>query len=97
MYSVLLHGKQQAKNKPLQMWHLITNHTPMLAFLPPIETTLVSVAPCRLKENEKRAKVLQGEKEFYSSQAQALQQSLTQLTADKQHTEEELKVNTNDP
>ncbi|CAM4643045.1 hypothetical protein PO909_012098 [Leuciscus waleckii] len=46
----------------------------------------------RLKENEKRAKVLQEEREFYSSQAQALQQSLTQLTADKQHTEEELKA-----
>ncbi|XP_067311076.1 pleckstrin homology domain-containing family D member 1 isoform X2 [Pseudorasbora parva] len=46
----------------------------------------------RLKENEKRAKVLQEEREFYSSQAQTLQQSLTQLTADKQHTEEELKA-----
>ncbi|XP_050988727.1 pleckstrin homology domain-containing family D member 1 isoform X1 [Labeo rohita] len=46
----------------------------------------------RLKENEKRAKVLQEEREFYSSQAQALQQSLTQLTTDKQHTEEELKA-----
>ncbi|XP_016148091.1 pleckstrin homology domain-containing family D member 1-like [Sinocyclocheilus grahami] len=46
----------------------------------------------RLKENEKRAKVLQEEREFYSSQAQALQQSLTQLTVDKQHTEEELKA-----
>ncbi len=55
---------------------------------------LLSVAPCRLKENEKRAKVLQEERELYSSQAQALQQSLTQLTADKQHTEEELKVKT---
>uniref|UniRef100_A0A8C1KR27 Pleckstrin homology domain containing, family D (with coiled-coil domains) member 1 n=1 Tax=Cyprinus carpio TaxID=7962 RepID=A0A8C1KR27_CYPCA len=53
---------------------------------------LLSVASCRLKENEKRAKVLQEEREFYSSQAQALQQSLTQLTADKQHTEEELKA-----
>uniref|UniRef100_A0A8C2E311 Pleckstrin homology and coiled-coil domain containing D1 n=1 Tax=Cyprinus carpio TaxID=7962 RepID=A0A8C2E311_CYPCA len=53
---------------------------------------LLSVAPYRLKENEKRAKVLQEEREFYSSQAQALQQSLTQLTADKQHTEEELKA-----
>uniref|UniRef100_A0A8C1BG56 Pleckstrin homology domain containing, family D (with coiled-coil domains) member 1 n=1 Tax=Cyprinus carpio carpio TaxID=630221 RepID=A0A8C1BG56_CYPCA len=53
---------------------------------------LLSVAPCRLKENETRAKVLQEEREFYSSQAQALQQSLTQLTADKQHTEEELKA-----
>uniref|UniRef100_A0A671SCB7 Pleckstrin homology domain-containing family D member 1-like n=1 Tax=Sinocyclocheilus anshuiensis TaxID=1608454 RepID=A0A671SCB7_9TELE len=46
----------------------------------------------RLEENEKGAKVLQEEREFYSSQAQALQQSLTQLTADKQHTEEELKA-----
>ncbi|KTF81043.1 hypothetical protein cypCar_00043394 [Cyprinus carpio] len=51
----------------------------------------------RLKENETRAKVLQEEREFYSSQAQALQQSLTQLTADKQHTEEELKVQTKVP
>ncbi|XP_065144768.1 pleckstrin homology domain-containing family D member 1 [Paramisgurnus dabryanus] len=46
----------------------------------------------RLKENELRAKILQDEREFYSSQACALQQSLTQLTTDKQHTEEELKV-----
>nr|XP_055027649.1 pleckstrin homology domain-containing family D member 1 isoform X1 [Misgurnus anguillicaudatus] len=46
----------------------------------------------RLKENELRAKILQDEREFYSSQAGALQQSLTQLTTDKQHTEEELKA-----
>ncbi|XP_052001936.1 pleckstrin homology domain-containing family D member 1-like [Xyrauchen texanus] len=46
----------------------------------------------RLKENELRAKVLQEEREFYSSQANTLQQSLTQLTTDKQHTEEELKA-----
>ncbi|XP_030643235.1 pleckstrin homology domain-containing family D member 1 [Chanos chanos] len=46
----------------------------------------------RLKENEQRARVLQEEREFYSAQAQALQQSLTQLTADKQQTEAELKT-----
>ncbi|XP_057200223.1 pleckstrin homology domain-containing family D member 1 isoform X1 [Triplophysa rosa] len=46
----------------------------------------------RLKENELRANVLQQETEFYSSQAHTLQQSLIQLTADKQHTEEELKA-----
>ncbi|TRY57882.1 hypothetical protein DNTS_014400 [Danionella cerebrum] len=46
----------------------------------------------RLRENEQHARVLQEEREFYSSQAQALQQSLTQLTVDKQHTEEELKA-----
>lgn len=86
------------------MWPLITNYTPLLSFLPPsvygyepVSKTFFSVAPCRLKENEKRAKVLQEEREFYSSQAQTLQQSLTQLTADKQHTEEELKVKTNMP
>lgn len=46
----------------------------------------------RLKENEQRAKVLQQEREFYSSQARTLQQSLSQLTMDKQQTEAELKV-----
>ncbi|XP_019133369.2 pleckstrin homology domain-containing family D member 1 [Larimichthys crocea] len=45
-----------------------------------------------LKENEQRAKVLQQEREYYSSQARTLQQSLSQLTADKQQTEAELKV-----
>uniref|UniRef100_A0A8B9RIN7 Pleckstrin homology domain containing, family D (with coiled-coil domains) member 1 n=1 Tax=Astyanax mexicanus TaxID=7994 RepID=A0A8B9RIN7_ASTMX len=46
----------------------------------------------RLKENEQRALVLQEEREFYSSQARTLQQSLSQLTVDKQQTEAELKV-----
>uniref|UniRef100_A0A8C9R7I9 Pleckstrin homology and coiled-coil domain containing D1 n=1 Tax=Scleropages formosus TaxID=113540 RepID=A0A8C9R7I9_SCLFO len=46
----------------------------------------------RLKENEQRARVLQEEREFYCSQAKALQQSLEELTADKQQTEAELKA-----
>ncbi|XP_069567636.1 pleckstrin homology domain-containing family D member 1 [Brachyistius frenatus] len=46
----------------------------------------------KLRENEQRAKVLQQEREFYSSHARTLQQSLSQLTADKQQTEAELKV-----
>ncbi|XP_041928203.1 pleckstrin homology domain-containing family D member 1 isoform X2 [Alosa sapidissima] len=46
----------------------------------------------RLKENEQRASVLQEESEYYSTQARTLQQSLAQLTADKQQTEAELKV-----
>ncbi|XP_041667783.1 pleckstrin homology domain-containing family D member 1 [Cheilinus undulatus] len=46
----------------------------------------------KLMENEQRAKVLQQEREFYSSQARTLQQSLSQLTADKQQTEAELKA-----
>lgn len=50
----------------------------------------------RLRENEQRAKVLQQEREYYSSQARTLQQSLSQLTADKQQTEAELKVTQHD-
>ncbi|XP_042357275.1 pleckstrin homology domain-containing family D member 1 [Plectropomus leopardus] len=46
----------------------------------------------KLRENEERAKILQQEREFYSSQARALQQSLSQLTVDKQQTEAELKA-----
>uniref|UniRef100_A0A3Q2CG89 Pleckstrin homology domain containing, family D (with coiled-coil domains) member 1 n=1 Tax=Cyprinodon variegatus TaxID=28743 RepID=A0A3Q2CG89_CYPVA len=46
----------------------------------------------RLHENEQRSKLLQQEKEYYSTQAQTLQQSLSQLTADKQQTEAELKA-----
>ncbi|XP_056151426.1 pleckstrin homology domain-containing family D member 1 [Lampris incognitus] len=46
----------------------------------------------KLQEKEQRAKVLQEEREFYSSQARTLQQSLTQLTVDKQQTEAELKA-----
>ncbi|XP_028994686.1 pleckstrin homology domain-containing family D member 1 [Betta splendens] len=46
----------------------------------------------KLRENEQRAKVLQQEREYYSSQARTLQQSLSQLTVDKQQTEAELKA-----
>uniref|UniRef100_A0A8C6KXC7 Pleckstrin homology and coiled-coil domain containing D1 n=1 Tax=Nothobranchius furzeri TaxID=105023 RepID=A0A8C6KXC7_NOTFU len=46
----------------------------------------------KLQENEQRAKGLQQEREFYSTQAQTLQQSLSQLTVDKQQTEAELKA-----
>ncbi|XP_049596782.1 pleckstrin homology domain-containing family D member 1 [Syngnathus scovelli] len=46
----------------------------------------------KLRENQQRADVLQKEREFYSSQANTLQQSLTQLTADKQQTEAELRA-----
>lgn len=46
----------------------------------------------RLKDNEQMAKVLQEEREFYWSQAQTLQQSLTQLSVDKRQTEAELQV-----
>ncbi|XP_036398882.1 pleckstrin homology domain-containing family D member 1 [Megalops cyprinoides] len=46
----------------------------------------------RLKENEQRARVLQEEREFYSSQARTLQRSLAELTANKEQTEAELKA-----
>uniref|UniRef100_A0A8P4G7T4 Pleckstrin homology domain containing, family D (with coiled-coil domains) member 1 n=1 Tax=Dicentrarchus labrax TaxID=13489 RepID=A0A8P4G7T4_DICLA len=46
----------------------------------------------KLMEKEKRATVLQQEREYYSSQARTLQQSLSQLTADKRQTEAELKA-----
>ncbi|KAM4540914.1 pleckstrin homology domain-containing family D member 1 [Fundulus diaphanus] len=46
----------------------------------------------QLLENEQRSKLLQQEKEYYSTQAQTLQQSLSQLTVDKQQTEAELKA-----
>ncbi|XP_029316310.1 LOW QUALITY PROTEIN: pleckstrin homology domain-containing family D member 1 [Cottoperca gobio] len=46
----------------------------------------------KLRDNEQRAQILQQEREYYSSQAQALQQSLSQLTVDKQQTEAELKA-----
>ncbi|XP_059505334.1 pleckstrin homology domain-containing family D member 1 isoform X1 [Stegostoma tigrinum] len=45
----------------------------------------------RLQENEKRACALQEEREFYSTQSQELQVSLSELTAEKQKTESELK------
>ncbi|XP_024911577.1 pleckstrin homology domain-containing family D member 1 isoform X2 [Cynoglossus semilaevis] len=46
----------------------------------------------KLMENDQRAKILQQEREFYWSQARTLQQSLSQLTVDKQQTEAELKA-----
>ncbi|XP_061699738.1 pleckstrin homology domain-containing family D member 1 [Syngnathoides biaculeatus] len=46
----------------------------------------------KLRENQQRAEVLQQEREFYSSQANTLQQSLSQLTADKRQTEAELQA-----
>ncbi|XP_047466664.1 pleckstrin homology domain-containing family D member 1 [Mugil cephalus] len=45
-----------------------------------------------LRENATRAQVLQQEREYYSSQASTLQQSLSQLSVDKQQTEAELKA-----
>uniref|UniRef100_A0A8C5G176 PH domain-containing protein n=1 Tax=Gouania willdenowi TaxID=441366 RepID=A0A8C5G176_GOUWI len=52
----------------------------------------VCVCVFRLKDNEERAKILQQEREYYSTQARTLQQSLFQLTEDKQQTETELKA-----
>ncbi|XP_068578003.1 pleckstrin homology domain-containing family D member 1 [Cebidichthys violaceus] len=49
-------------------------------------------ADVKLRDNDQLAHVLQQEREYYSSQAQTLQQSLSQLTVDKQQTEAELKV-----
>ena len=46
----------------------------------------------RMKENEERSRALEEEREFYSSQSQALQNSLQELTAEKQQAERELKV-----
>lgn len=46
----------------------------------------------KLQENEERAVVLQQEREYYSTQAKTLQQSLSQLTVDKKQTEAELKA-----
>lgn len=45
-----------------------------------------------MKENEERSRVLEEEREFYSSQSQALQNSLSELTAEKQQAERDLKV-----
>lgn len=45
-----------------------------------------------MKENEERSRALEAEREFYSSQSQALQNSLSELTAEKQQTERDLKV-----
>ncbi|XP_034089313.1 pleckstrin homology domain-containing family D member 1 [Gymnodraco acuticeps] len=46
----------------------------------------------KLRDNEQHSLALQQEREFFSSQAHALQQSLSQLTVDKQQTEAELKA-----
>ncbi|RVE57558.1 hypothetical protein OJAV_G00217440 [Oryzias javanicus] len=46
----------------------------------------------KLLDNEQRAEVLQQEREYYSSQARVLQQSLSQLSVDKLQTEAELKA-----
>lgn len=45
-----------------------------------------------MKENEERSRALEEEREFYSTQSQALQNSLQELTAEKQQAERELKV-----
>lgn len=45
-----------------------------------------------MKENEERSRALEEEREFYSTQSQALQNSLTELTAEKQQAEKDLKV-----
>uniref|UniRef100_W5NA37 Pleckstrin homology and coiled-coil domain containing D1 n=1 Tax=Lepisosteus oculatus TaxID=7918 RepID=W5NA37_LEPOC len=46
----------------------------------------------RLKKTEEQIQALQEEREFYSSKSQALQLSLSELTAEKQQTEAELKT-----
>ncbi|KAE8587447.1 hypothetical protein XENTR_v10021974 [Xenopus tropicalis] len=46
----------------------------------------------RMKENEEKFRALEEERTFYVSQSQALQQSLTELTAEKEQKERELKV-----
>ncbi|NXI43878.1 PLHD1 protein, partial [Galbula dea] len=50
------------------------------------------LAEKRMKENEERSRALEEEREFYSSQSQALQNSLLELTAEKQQTERDLKA-----
>ncbi|XP_021258833.1 pleckstrin homology domain-containing family D member 1 isoform X2 [Numida meleagris] len=50
------------------------------------------LAEKRMKENEERSRALEAEREFYSSQSQALQNSLSELTAEKQQTERDLKA-----
>ncbi|XP_075049421.1 pleckstrin homology domain-containing family D member 1 isoform X2 [Mixophyes fleayi] len=49
-------------------------------------------AESRMKENEERFRVLEEERAFYVSESQALQNSLTELTAEKEQTERELKL-----
>ncbi|NXK97127.1 PLHD1 protein, partial [Formicarius rufipectus] len=50
------------------------------------------LAEKRMKENEERSRALEEEREFYSSQSQALQNSLLELTAEKQQAERDLKA-----
>ncbi|KAF4017601.1 hypothetical protein G4228_009204 [Cervus hanglu yarkandensis] len=50
------------------------------------------LAEKRMKENEERSRALEEEREFYSSQSQALQNSLQELTVEKQQAERELKA-----
>ncbi|NXG51124.1 PLHD1 protein, partial [Psilopogon haemacephalus] len=50
------------------------------------------VAEKRMKEKEERSQALEEEREFYSSQSQALQRSLAELSAEKQQTERDLKA-----
>ncbi|KAM6131407.1 LOW QUALITY PROTEIN: pleckstrin homology domain-containing family D member 1 [Pterocles gutturalis] len=50
------------------------------------------LAEKRMKENEERSQALEEEREFYSSQSQALQNSLLELTAEKQQAERDLKA-----
>nr|XP_006011789.1 PREDICTED: pleckstrin homology domain-containing family D member 1 [Latimeria chalumnae] len=50
------------------------------------------LAEQRLKENEEKARALLQERELYSSQSQVLQASLTELTAEKEQTENELRA-----
>uniref|UniRef100_A0A803SXR6 Pleckstrin homology and coiled-coil domain containing D1 n=1 Tax=Anolis carolinensis TaxID=28377 RepID=A0A803SXR6_ANOCA len=50
------------------------------------------LAEKRMKENEERSRALEEEREFYSSQSRALQSSLSELTAEKQKTERDLKA-----
>ncbi|XP_008246802.4 pleckstrin homology domain-containing family D member 1 [Oryctolagus cuniculus] len=50
------------------------------------------LAEKRMKENEARSRALEEEREFYSSQSQALQNSLQELTAEKQQAEQELRA-----
>ncbi|XP_059229458.1 pleckstrin homology domain-containing family D member 1 isoform X1 [Mustela nigripes] len=50
------------------------------------------LAEKRMKENEERSRALEEEREFYSTQSQALQNSLQELTAEKQQAERELKA-----
>ncbi|XP_041429259.1 pleckstrin homology domain-containing family D member 1 isoform X3 [Xenopus laevis] len=46
----------------------------------------------RMKENEEKFRALEEERAFYVSQSQALQQSLTELTVEKEQKERELKL-----